>query len=517
MRKQTLSYERGIVLFLMGAAFLYSCLRAYGISVFHDEAYDVLVYSPESYWHILTKSNCKHLLNAISIKFLISFLPVSEFVIRLPALMGHALYLLGIYKVLSLFLDKGQRIMGLMALGFNPFMLELFSAARGYALALGFMSLGLYYLLMGFEPSRKKDQQRYEAMALIMMALSVFSNLAFLHLYLSVFILLLGWEAMKIFGYRRAEEPHQRLKNFVLTIRYFLPSMAVVFMCVGTIMVSRKAGDFYHGGGTVGFWHDTAGSLIRAAFYGQKYATALAFKLTGGAVALVMAVTSLTMVRTWMQKERLENIDGYFSVTCLLIWMCAAEIVLQWNVMKTQYVLGRHAIYFFPLFFVLLLLAWAKVRKRSNSIVRLGFSAALWVLVLLTTGHLLVCANLRYYYICPYDANTKEMMAILNGMDQKKALRPGSVSLGTHWIFVPSANFYKVKHKMRWLKWVTQFQADSEFRHDYYYLARPGSRWQKAFGLTATSKIEQNIPLDVVRDFGSTETFLAKALPQSHE
>lgn len=92
-----------------------------------------------------------HLLNTLLIKLCVALFGVSELVLRLPALAGQLLFLAAVYKILTRFFDRAFLLPGIVLLAFQPFLLDLFSAARGYSLALGFMLWGVYFLLRQLE------------------------------------------------------------------------------------------------------------------------------------------------------------------------------------------------------------------------------------------------------------------------------------------------------------------------------------------------------------------------------
>ena len=140
--------------------FLYVCVRAYLLSITYDEAFTFLYHALRPYLDILTfagpvKSN-SHLLNTFLIKFFVGIFGISEFTIRIPALLGFLVYLIAICKILRLFLKEWYLILGICLLMLNPFMLDFFSCARGYSLGLGFFALSLYFLFEEIVYSEKK-------------------------------------------------------------------------------------------------------------------------------------------------------------------------------------------------------------------------------------------------------------------------------------------------------------------------------------------------------------------------
>ena len=80
-----------------------------------------------------------HLLNTLLIKLFTQGFGLSEFTMRIPALIGCGLYLLGLLKLLNIILEKHQLLIAFFLLAFHPFVADFYSLARGYSLGLGLM------------------------------------------------------------------------------------------------------------------------------------------------------------------------------------------------------------------------------------------------------------------------------------------------------------------------------------------------------------------------------------------
>ena len=118
---------------LMAGAFAYTLARAALLPIFHDEAYTYFTYGQASFPVILSELGNNHILNTFFIKWSARLFGMSELSLRLPALGGHVLFLTGLYRALNLFLREKAFAAGVVFLTFNLFILELFSAGRGYA------------------------------------------------------------------------------------------------------------------------------------------------------------------------------------------------------------------------------------------------------------------------------------------------------------------------------------------------------------------------------------------------
>ncbi len=106
-----------------------------------------------------------HILHSALVSISTSMFGLSEFSLRLPALLGSALFL----WMLPLLVERvvtGSRWMQRLVfaiLVLNPLTLDLLCAARGYSLALGFMTLGLLRLLTYMETQQSRDMWQMSA------------------------------------------------------------------------------------------------------------------------------------------------------------------------------------------------------------------------------------------------------------------------------------------------------------------------------------------------------------------
>jgi hypothetical protein len=130
------------------AAFLLIAIRAWHQSITIDEADSALFFALRD-WpaHWFPASN-NHLLNTIGMRFFIEIFGLSVFTVRLPALIGAAIYLWAMRDIVRS-LAASERLQCLL-FAFsvtNPLILDHLVAARGYSLALGFLALAVAVFL----------------------------------------------------------------------------------------------------------------------------------------------------------------------------------------------------------------------------------------------------------------------------------------------------------------------------------------------------------------------------------
>ncbi len=139
-----------------------------------DEAFTYLSYVSVP-WHGLftTYSPNHHVLYSILAKACISAFGASEFVLRVPALAGGALLLVGLLRLSRAILGDGWLMLLAVAMvATNPMIFDYLSQARGYSLALGFYLMAIHVVI-------GKPSVAAKAWAGIALGLSVASNLSF--------------------------------------------------------------------------------------------------------------------------------------------------------------------------------------------------------------------------------------------------------------------------------------------------------------------------------------------------
>ncbi len=148
----------GPTLFAAGISliiFAYVAMRAATIAITHDEA---LTYA----WHVtggwrdivlfrttgLPDNN--HVLFTLLCKISVKLFGVSELTLRLPSILGCLLYLIGLNLSLRRIIPGWRQVLGVLAAGTNPYVLDFLGLARGYGLGLGFTMIALNELLAAF-------------------------------------------------------------------------------------------------------------------------------------------------------------------------------------------------------------------------------------------------------------------------------------------------------------------------------------------------------------------------------
>jgi hypothetical protein len=213
--------------FLLSAAGVYHLHRAWTLAITIDEAFTANSFASAPWLELLTTYDANHhILHTILCKLSLSAFGWSELALRLPSLLGGFVWLYLVHRLAKrLFGESPLHLVLCGWLAFHPALLDWFSLARGYGLALTFM-LAAIHELAGPLPRLVR--------ASVWLGLSVASNLIFA---IPAAALVLAWTAT-----RRA---WTRLPDLAV------PGAAVAFV-ITILPLSRASGtNFYFGASTL--------------------------------------------------------------------------------------------------------------------------------------------------------------------------------------------------------------------------------------------------------------------------
>lgn len=463
-------YYEFLIKLIFVAVFFYSCLRAYFLSITHDEALTYLIHASGSFEEIFGFSlrirTNNHLLNTLLIKILTSVFGLQEFVIRIPSLVGLGFYLCATFKLLKLFLSKAAFLTGACLMVLNPYLLDFFSNARGYSLGLGFLAMALYYLFKNIE---NRDSKRYLSNILcisIYSALSVLSNLSFLNALFGIYGALF---AVELYQYEGSLQT-KFLKLCKEVIFPSIPSLLILFLFYIipiTRIIENRDLNF---GGTTGFWWNTVTSLISSTLYGKVYGNLDVFFWANVLIVVSLVASVLIVIYKFLLEEPLDVSTKYLLITVLSLFICFMSVWFQNILLDIKFVMERYALYFILLFSLLILVLFNQISilMLCRKALKVSFSFLGVILSGMILFHYLSCMNIKHYYNWRYDADTKKMMKYLSELRDNNVLGGRGISLGVNWLFEPSIKFYMKKEKIDWINTIDRVGPNKTF--DYYYI-----------------------------------------------
>ena len=180
---------------ILGASFffiIFEILRAARVPFTIDEASTCLNYLSS---HVLAvfdlNSANNHFLNTLLAKITHTLGGSSEFVLRIPNLLGYLIYLLFSFRILDRFVkNKVIVLCGFLLLNLNPYVLDFFSLCRGYGLSLGFLMAALFFFFSFLDKASSSPKEGYRDLSrsLAAASLAVLSNFSLLNFYLSLVV-----------------------------------------------------------------------------------------------------------------------------------------------------------------------------------------------------------------------------------------------------------------------------------------------------------------------------------------
>ena len=477
--------------------FGYTCFRAGLLSLTHDEALTYFLYVRSSLKDIFSYSgeitSNNHLLNTLLMKLFVGFFGNFEFVLRIPALIGHLLYLVGTFQILRLFLNRKKLGLGFGLMVTNPFLIDFFSCARGYSLALGFMALGLYYLFKRLESSDSGFHTRDDILSVTMLTMSILSNLSFIYVFIpviSILILLEIKDTLAAFHGSQKAFARQISRRIIVPLLFSAVCLSVIYNPVTFVKIRNYVINY---GSTEGFWAGTITSLLQSVFYEKAYGTPQAILLVKILIVIIIGISVIISLSLFSRKNHSVKIYKYLWAAVAILFFVAISMYIQFTIFEGLYPIDRTAIYFIPLFLILFLILWECSNHLGNNYVKTITSGLFYVVTIAMLLHNLLCFNITHYYCWKYDAYTKEAMKKIYDLTSSTTNR--KYRMGINWVFEPSTNYYILKNQMFWMEWTHREGPDDIY--DYYYLRDEDKRVKTKYHLRR------------IESFPLSETYLA--------
>ncbi len=440
-----------LFLLLSGVGLLmYTGYRSATLSFTHDESYTYISYVHSSVIDILTynvnpKIANNHILNTLCMKGFEQLFGSSEFVLRLHSFMAHIVYLLFTCLILRESKSKFLILLGFILLNYNPYLLDFFSLARGYALSISLMVMSLYF----FVQYTKRKKQSPMVLALLFGILAVLANFSLISFVVAMIVVL-----EYVFVSQRLSFKKFLQANIPVCIALLV--LLVVYKVPIQVLVDYNQLSF---GGNDGLWVDVALSCIQAYIYHAYYDVLLVFLRF-----LVVFVSLGSIILLYKQlKFRSLNVFSYISMILffILLFSFLQHLFLQGSYFKERFALFLVPLFFFSFFNVLCFLLEQKTFIKVGVYLLSALTLGCLVTIMYVSINLTHCASWRY------DAHTRDMVDVLS----KEPKIPGrQTTIGVTSLFEPTINFYRETRKLDWLKPVTRDGPIDKPNYDYYYL-----------------------------------------------
>ena len=422
--------------------------RAHVQSFTLDEA-DTFRYwvAPPSPTHWEPHSN-NHVLNSILMRVSISLFGLNELAARAPALVGGIIYVFAAFLLCTL-LASGLvlRWALFMCLVYNPFIMDYLVAARGYGLALGFLTLALYLfariLVQDWNSITESAALNHGIAISASIALCFCANFAFAYACGFLWLAVASLAAMWLWRRKLGTLTWMRMASACA-----LPALAIVLVLAGSALTRFPRDQLWWGTDSL---RETWKS-IREASLGEinpflvNPLLAGYFEAFKNHVFQVLAwwagvYTALLFIDRYQLRASLSRLVLAVSLTLVLTLTVLAHW-LQFRLLKIPLPLDRTSVFVVPLATVLMGAALAAAPSNPLARAARGFGIA----ILFVAG-VIFAGELRNSYFHEWRACADIKAAFPVVVDLCR--RAGVSQVASQPTFAGSFNFYRAVHNVK--------------------------------------------------------------------
>jgi hypothetical protein len=376
-----------------------------------------------------------HILNTLLIWLTTHIFGTSAVTVRIPALLGAVLYVSVCYFLCRRISDRFSLQFPLfLCLVLNPFIMDFMVAARGYSLANAFL-LAAIAIPVWHHVRGGPSLARCCVWASLALGLSFTANFSFAFVDLAVLLALLAW------AFARGGASKVRIAGWCI-----LPGFCVALLIGGYLLAHWKREDLFYGAQSLG---EMTRSLTDASLYrlnpslGGALSRAMRLlkphMLPALGILCVCQAIATSMDGSW-RDERVRWLAGFAAA---LAFISAFSVLLHWlafRIEKLPLPLSRTGIFLVPL---CCLLAGAIAAAPARSVISQWLRRGIIALFICLACYFLSCLRLTYFKEYEYDADVKDVYAVLEQLRQKY----GVTDVAAHGTYLSSLNFYRVAAK----------------------------------------------------------------------
>ncbi len=401
---------------LITSLLIYVIYRASTLSFTHDESLSFTIIKGNLDW-VLTANN--HLLNTQLMSIFSRAFGDSELSLRLPNVLSFLLYSFFCLKILQLTKNRATFLIGIAICLLNPYLIEFFSLARGYGLALAFMTASMFYFLKSSFTSYWNP--RIYTRIMLFALLSLASSFGLIN-----FVIALLFISCTKFLVDLRSNP-MRSSNSLISVLILLTSLTCVVLAVSRLLELKNLGELYYG---IESFRGSVHSLVQASNGFSENANTYTQGLKW------MIIISAVVMSIWVFIKK--DLSSPFGRMITLVAVLVFGLFLEFWIFEAKFPVGRTALFLIPLLGFTLAHFMARMELGTSR-----KKTFLWVLTLcllcLSSVNFLVGSNVSYSSDWNYDAFTSDAIEELK---RKTLNRETPASLSCNWLFSPSLNYY---------------------------------------------------------------------------
>jgi hypothetical protein len=366
-------------------------VHAFGMDMTHDEAYSFRLIKTNYFIALFGTAN-NHWLNSFFMEIFNDLFGDAPGWVRLHSVLAFPFFAWALYRLGSLIKVRGAAVVFWALVLFNPYVLDFFSLARGYGLAMTFQAWGLYYFVKTAQAPA--FDYRGWLMVWLMNALTLAANLTYLYTVISM----AGFCAC----------------IFIATIMYRQragKSLIRILVLYGLLLLGTVADLLfikYYGkdlsfGGDDHLIASLMGTVWEGSLYGAAYGKLLP-AFTYGSFFLLLLLSG------WYgwQALRYKKISTGFVLSILFTGITVLNIVFH-VVLANPYLLGRTALQWYVPGLLLLCFAAGEWMPAIKSIRLVGRGIAV-VIPVIMMAHLYVRADKQLCFEWSLQANSRQAL-----------------------------------------------------------------------------------------------------------
>jgi hypothetical protein len=413
-------------------AMLWTVARACVQSLTIDEADTYLFWvRPEGPTHWTPHAN-NHVLNSMLMRLSTAIFGASAITLRLPALIGAALYIGAVYCLVRLITGRRLLQWGLFAcLTLNPFVMDYLVAARGYSMASAFL-LWMVVVAARYQ-ARKGELWRTCALISMCAGLSICANFSF--------AIADGLTALGLFLWICRQ--HRREYGKILAA-FLAPGLAVGYFIAGSVILAWPKSQLTWGATSL---VEMTRSLVHACLYEPNeyllhprlrhyfvHFGTLLYPILAGLMVWRVAMLFLEKPAEGDETRIARPIAIICGSVCLGAIVCHEFLFLAYRIPLP---LDRTALWVALLF---LATAGALASPRLPSLAGRLSGIALTAILVLIGCYNIGCLRLTYFNEWKYDADMKNVYSVLASYNHTYSVTKTS----TNWRYVGALNCYRL-------------------------------------------------------------------------
>lgn len=417
-------------------ALIYVHYRALTLDFTYDECWTFLGYATQAFHEIVSNqfpAANNHILHSLLMKCSHALFGNAEYVLRLPVLIAFMLYIPLCFRLSKIL--TGEYWWGLfIALVYQPYLLDYFTMARGYGIALTAMLTAILALTRFIN----EKSWKFAAGALLAAAVSAYANFSYLLFFIALSIVIL-WRAISMQAIKKA-------MGMVAT--FWLLLTLISYRPLHQLIESKE---LYYGG-REGLLADTMPSLVHIISYGNLEGRFWSLALFGLLAWIILHAL-------WSMRKMESKYFTKISGAILGIWLMGT--ILQHIILDSPWPVERTAMFMIPL----LLLALGQFITAFSIQIRGAMMAAMSIASLFNCA---ISANFTHFLDFREYADTKKAMQLIKN-DTPNATAPFLIGKSVY--MNATINYYKLRLDMPYvMQSGLEFCANDGTHKPYYYL-----------------------------------------------